>query len=78
MPLHFSPFSRPADQPSQEQIRLEAIGVCVLLFFFLQLLTYDVLGIPTYTVMIAIGLMERDRLPREPDPGAPLSRPSDF
>ena len=55
---------------------IEAIGVCVLLFFFLQLLTYDVLGIPTYTVMIAIGLMERNRLPRPPDPSARLSRPS--
>ncbi len=41
---------------------IEAIGVCVLLFFFLQLLTYDVLGLPTYTVMVAIGLMERERL----------------
>jgi O-antigen ligase len=40
---------------------IEAVGVCLLLFFALQLFVYDTLGMPMYTVMIAIGLMWRER-----------------
>jgi hypothetical protein len=40
---------------------VEAIGVCLLLFFGLQLFVYDTLGMPMYTMMIAIGLMWRER-----------------
>jgi PAS domain-containing protein len=40
---------------------IEAVGVCLLLFFFLQLFVYDTLDLPTYSVMIGIGLMERER-----------------
>jgi capsular polysaccharide biosynthesis protein len=40
---------------------IEAIGVCLLLFFGLQLFVYDTLGMPMYTLMIAIGLMHRER-----------------
>ncbi len=40
---------------------IEVVGVCLLLFSFLQLFVYDTLGLPTYTLMVAIGLMERER-----------------
>ena len=40
---------------------LESVGVCLLLFFLLQLFVYDTLGMPMYTLMIAIGLMWRER-----------------
>lgn len=40
---------------------VEAVGVCLLLFFGLQLFVYDTLGMPMYTMMIAIGLMWRER-----------------
>ncbi len=40
---------------------IEAVGVCLLLFFALQLFVYDTLGLPLYTLMIAIGLMWRER-----------------
>ncbi len=40
---------------------IEAVGVCLLLFFALQLFVYDTLGMPMYTIMIAIGLMWRER-----------------
>jgi hypothetical protein len=34
-------------------------GMCVLLFFGLQLFVYDTLGLPLYTVMIAVAMMWR-------------------
>jgi hypothetical protein len=40
---------------------IEAVGVCLLLFFGLQMFVYDTLGMPMYTLMIAIGLMHRER-----------------
>ena len=40
---------------------VESVGVCLLLFFVLQLFVYDTLGMPMYTLMIAIGLMWRER-----------------
>jgi capsular polysaccharide biosynthesis protein len=40
---------------------IETVGVCLLLFFGLQLFIYDTLGMPMYTLMIAIGLMYRER-----------------
>jgi hypothetical protein len=43
---------------------VEAVGVCVLLFFGLQLFVYDTLGMPMFTLMIAIALMARERAGR--------------
>lgn len=40
---------------------IETLGVCLLLFFGLQLFVYDTLGMPMYTMMIAIALMWRER-----------------
>jgi hypothetical protein len=51
---------------------IEAIGVVMLLFFVVQLLVYDTLGLPTYTLMIAIGLMERERWQRSGTRGGGL------
>ncbi len=39
----------------------ELIGICILLFFAVQLVIYDTLGPPLFTVMIAVGLMHRSR-----------------
>lgn len=43
---------------------IEVVGVCLLLFFGLQLFVYDTLGHPMYTMMIAIGLMWREQARR--------------
>lgn len=40
---------------------IETVGVCLLLFFGLQLFVYDTLGMPMFTMMVAIGLMWRER-----------------
>lgn len=40
---------------------LAIAGCCVLLFFGMQIFIYDTLGAPMVTVMIAIGLLARDR-----------------
>jgi hypothetical protein len=45
---------------------IEAVGVCLLLFFGLQMFVYDTLGMPMYTLMIAIGLMVRERARMSP------------
>jgi hypothetical protein len=47
---------------------VQAVGVCLLLFFGLQLFVYDTLGHPMYTMMIAIGLMWRERSSRHAQP----------
>lgn len=50
---------------------IETIGVCLLLFFGLQLFVYDTLGMPMYTLMVAIGLMYRERAGRPWRVGSP-------
>ena len=42
--------------------KAELVGMCCLLFFAAQLLVYDLLGLPLYILMIAIGLMWRERV----------------
>jgi hypothetical protein len=47
---------------------VQAVGLSVLLFFALQIFIYDTLGLPLYTVMVAIALMWRaSRRERETD-----------
>ncbi|ONI70200.1 hypothetical protein BWI15_25495 [Kribbella sp. ALI-6-A] len=43
---------------SREPITM--IGLAVLLFFLIEILVYDTLGAPLFTLMIALGLMWRD------------------
>jgi hypothetical protein len=54
-------FGVQASRHWRSRTPIEAVGVCLLLFFGLQLFIYDTLGMPLYTLMIAIGLMSRER-----------------
>ncbi|MCZ2402943.1 hypothetical protein IV498_07030 [Paenarthrobacter sp. Z7-10] len=40
---------------------LELAGATILLFFFIQMFVYDTLGMPLFTIMIALGLVWRER-----------------
>ena len=55
---------------------IEAIGLCLLLFFAFQIFIYDTLEMPFYTLMITIGLMWRERTRRERLNGAARDRRS--
>lgn len=43
---------------------VEAVGLCLLIFFWLQMSIYDTLGMPLFTIMMGIGLMWRERQSR--------------
>ena len=48
------------------QTGLQLVGMTLLCFFALQMFIYDTLGMPLYTIMIALGLMCREKYAADP------------
>ena len=58
------------------QTGLQTIGMTLLCFFAMQMFIYDTLGMPFYTIMIALGLMWREKY--AVDPCQPVPQLSEY